>query len=143
MNYEIYTDGSCRGNPGPGGWGVLIKNMETGEQEILRGSDKNTTNNRMELTAIIKALSEFEVVEGKSPSIKIYSDSKYCVQGATEWIDGWIKVNFKGKKNVDLWKQYLTVSDGLNLEFEWVKAHNGHPENELVDSIAFEEASNL
>lgn len=146
MNYEIYTDGSCRGNPGPGGWGVLIKNMETGEQEILRGGEAQTTNNIMELTAIIRALEEFEVVENQSPKIKIYSDSKYCVQGATEWLDGWIKKGWKNAarkhvKNMELWNQYLVVSDGLDLEFEWVKAHNGHPENELVDDIAFAEAS--
>jgi len=146
MRYEIYTDGSCKGNPGPGGWGILIKNMETGEQEILRGGDPETTNNKMELTAIIRALEEFEVVDNQSPKIKIYSDSNYCIKGITEWMDGWIKKGWKNaaKKpvaNQDLWKQYLAVSDGLDLEFEWVKAHNGHPENELVDDIAFSEAS--
>lgn len=141
MNYAIYTDGSCRGNPGPGGWGVLIKNLDTGDDEVLRGGSPKTTNNIMELTAIIRALEEFEVVDNQSPKIKIYSDSQYCIKGATEWIQGWIKSNFKGKKNVELWKQYLIVSDGLDVEFEWVKAHNGHPENELVDDIAFAEAS--
>ena len=141
MNYIIYTDGSCRGNPGPGGWAALIKNMDTGGEEILRGGASKTTNNIMELTAICQALTEFTPDSQNPPKIKIYSDSQYCVKGISEWLSGWIKCNFKDKKNVDLWKAYLQLSDGLDIEIEWVKAHNGHPENELVDSIAFEEAS--
>jgi|SaaInlStandDraft_4_1057021.scaffolds.fasta_scaffold13496_4 ribonuclease HI len=141
MNYEIYTDGSCRGNPGPGGWGVLIKNMDTGGEEILRGGTPKSTNNIMELTAVIRALGEFAGNSEDPPNLTIYSDSKYVVKGATEWLPGWIKSNFKGKKNVELWKKFLKESDGINIDFKWVKAHNGHPENELVDSIAFEEAS--
>jgi ribonuclease HI len=141
MKYEVFTDGSCRGNPGPGGWCALIKNMETGVEEIIRGGAAKTTNNIMELTAICQALTEFTPDSQNPPQIKIYSDSQYCVKGIMEWLPGWVKVNFKGKKNVDLWKAYLQLSDGLDIEVEWVKAHNGHPENELVDSIAFEEAS--
>lgn len=146
MRYEIFTDGSCRGNPGPGGWGVLIKNLDTGSEEILRGGDPKTTNNIMELTAVIRALEEFEVVDNQSPKIKIYSDSNYVVKGITEWMVGWIAKGWKTAarkpvKNKELWKQYLTVSDGLDIELEWVKAHNGQPENELVDDVAFSEAS--
>jgi ribonuclease HI len=141
MNYEIFTDGSCRGNPGPGGWGVLIKNMDNGNEEILRGGEPKTTNNKMELMAVLQALAEFEPCTENPPKLKIYSDSNYVVKGATEWLPGWVKCGFKGKKNVDMWKAYLKLSDGLDIEFEWVKAHNGHPENELVDSVAFEEAS--
>jgi len=141
MNYEVFTDGSCRGNPGPGGWGALIKNMDNGGEEILRGGNPKTTNNIMELTAICQALTEFQPNTENPPKIKIYSDSQYCVKGINEWLSGWVKVNFKGKKNVDLWKAYLQLSDGLDITATWVKAHNGHPENELVDSIAFEEAS--
>jgi len=140
MKYSVYTDGSCKGNPGPGGWAVLIKNMDTGNEEILRGGSKSTTNNIMELTAVIQALSEFGGSAENPPQIMIYSDSTYVVKGATEWMPGWIKAQFKGKKNVDLWKKYLRVSDGLDISFTWVKAHNGHPENELVDSIACEES---
>lgn len=141
MKFEIFTDGSCKGNPGPGGWAALIKNMDTGNEEILRGGKSKTTNNIMELTAVIQALGEFAGNAEDPPQITIYSDSTYVVKGATEWIDGWIKTNFKDKKNVDLWKKYLDVTDGLDIRFKWVKAHNGHPENELVDSIACEESS--
>jgi ribonuclease HI len=141
MNYEIFTDGSCKGNPGPGGWAALIKNLDTGGEEILRGGKSKTTNNIMELTAVIRALSEFSGNTEDPPKIKIYSDSTYVVKGVTEWLPGWVKTKFVGKKNVDLWKQYLTVSDGLDVSFQWVKAHNGHSENELVDSIACTESS--
>jgi len=141
MYYKIYTDGSCRGNPGPGGWAVLIKNMENGSEKILKGGDVNTTNNKMELTAILNALAEFTPNSEKPTNLKIYSDSKYCVSGINSWLEGWKRINFKGKKNVDLWKAYIQLSDGHNISIEWVKAHNGHTENELVDSIAYEEAS--
>lgn len=141
MNYEIYTDGSCLGNPGPGGWAALIKNMDTGCEEILRGGNPKTTNNKMELMAILEALTEFVPDAENPPKIKIYSDSNYCVKGIKEWLPGWVKVNFKGKKNVDMWKAYLKLSDGLDIDINWVKAHNGHPENELVDTIARDEAN--
>jgi ribonuclease HI len=141
MNYVVYTDGSCRGNPGPGGWAALIKNMDTGGEEILRGGDPKTTNNQMELMAILQALAEFVPCQENPPKIKIYSDSSYCVKGISEWLPGWVKCNFKGKKNVDMWKAYLKLSDGLDVTMEWVKAHNGHPENEMVDTIACEESA--
>ena len=148
MKYEIFTDGSCLGNPGPGGWGVLIKNLETGTEEVLRGGSKETTNNIMELTAVIRALEEFEVVDGISPKLTIYSDSNYVIKGATEWIDNWVKNNWRNAskkpvKNKELWQQFLSVSDGLDISFVWVKGHNGHTENELVDSIAVEEAEKM
>jgi len=143
MQYEIYTDGSCLGNPGPGGWAALIKNLDTGGEEIVRGNEPQTTNNKMELTAIIKAIGEFVPDSNDPPKIKIYSDSAYCVRGISEWLPQWVKINFKGKKNVDLWKTYLKMSDGLDISIEWIKAHNGHPENSLVDSIANEEANKL
>ena len=141
MKYVVYTDGSCLGNPGPGGWCALIKNMDTGGEEILRGGEKKTTNNQMELMAILQALAEFVPCAEDPPKIKIYSDSNYCVKGISEWLPGWVKCNFKDKKNVDMWKAYLKLSDGLDVKIEWVKAHNGHPENEMVDAIAREEAS--
>lgn len=141
--YEIFTDGSCRGNPGPGGWAALIRNMSTGDEEVISGNDPKSTNNIMELTAILKALCMFIPNAEDPPKIKIYSDSTYCVKGISEWLPGWIKCNFKGKKNVDLWKAFVKLSDGLDIEMEWVKAHNGHPENEIVDKLAFEAASNV
>lgn len=141
MNYAIYTDGSCRGNPGPGGWAALIKNMDNGNEKILRGGEASTTNNIMELTAIINALTEFMPSASESPKITIYSDSDYCVKGIKEWLPKWIKTNFKDKKNVELWKNYIELSEGLNIDIKWVKAHNGHYENELVDSMAYEESS--
>lgn len=137
---EIYTDGSCRGNPGPGGWAALILNSVTGDEIIVKGGDKATTNNKMELTAIIEALNAIPN-EYSNKKVKIYSDSSYCVKGISEWMPGWIKTNFKGKKNVELWKTYLNEAERFDITVEWVQAHNGHPENELVDSIAFKEAS--
>jgi len=141
MNYTIYTDGSCRGNPGPGGWAALIKNMDSGDEQLLKGGSLNTTNNQMELMAILESLAEFVPNSENPPKLTIFSDSSYCVKGITEWLPGWIKSNFKGKKNVKLWKTYIELSDGLDIDIKWVKAHNGHPENELVDSIAFKEAT--
>ncbi len=146
MKYKIYTDGSCKGNPGPGGWAVMIKNMDTGAEEILRGGENHTTNNKMELTAIIRALEEFVGNTAAPSEIHIYSDSKYCVDGVTKWMPNWIKNNWKAAnrkpvKNQELWREYLELSDGLNIKLSWIKAHNGHPENELVDTIAFEEAT--
>jgi ribonuclease HI len=95
MNYVVYTDGSCRGNPGPGGWAALIKNMDTGDEVILRGGDPASTNNKMELTAILEALTEFAPNAEDPPNIKIYSDSNYCVRGIKEWLPGWVKTNFR------------------------------------------------
>jgi len=140
MKYEIFTDGSCRGNPGPGGWAGLIIDKETSEKIIVKGGDKDTTNNKMELLAIIESLQAIPYSEEKQ-KVKIYSDSSYCVKGISEWMSGWLKTDFKGKKNVELWKRYLEVSKTLDVDIEWVKAHNGHPENEFVDSVAFKEAS--
>jgi ribonuclease HI len=140
-HFEIFTDGSCRGNPGPGGWAGLIKNLDNDEEIVVKGNSSETTNNIMELSAIIFSIKKVKEQYLAVSSIKIYSDSNYCIKGISEWMPGWIKTDFKGKKNVDLWKYYLQVSAGLKITTEWVKAHNGHPENERVDKIAFEEAS--
>lgn len=143
MDFEIYTDGSCRGNPGPGGYGAIIVDNLEGKEYIIKGGLKHTTNNIMELTAIIEALEPFK---GSGATIKLYSDSQYCIKGITEWMSGWIKKGWKNasKKpvaNKELWLAYLEVSEGLDVHYEWVKAHNGHPMNERVDDIAFSEAS--
>ena len=143
MNFELYTDGSCLGNPGRGGWAALIKNIDTGEEKTISGGEEKTTNNRMELLAILNGLKALPLCSQNNNKIKIYSDSSYCVKGISEWLPGWVRCNFKDKKNVDLWKEYLVVSKNLDIVVEWVRAHNGHPENELVDSVARAEASEL
>ena len=131
----IYTDGACRGNPGPGGWGVLIEYGELSKQ--LYGGDVSTTNNKMELTAAIMALKEI-----KEPcEIILYTDSKYVLQGIEEWIHnwkkrGWIGANKKPVKNIDLWKELDELRDKHNIKWNWVKGHSGDPGNETADMLA-------
>ena len=131
----IYTDGACRGNPGPGGWGALIKFKST-QKEIFGGQD-NTTNNQMELTAAIEGLSTL-----KEPcNVKLFTDSKYVMDGITQWIQNWKKNNWKTSakkdvKNKELWKQldYLMVYH--QVQFHWVKGHSGDLGNETADFLA-------
>ena len=135
MSIKIYTDGACKGNPGDGGWGVLIIYPDN-EEEIF-GYEENTTNNRMELLAAIKAL---EAVTGKT-DVSIYTDSMNLQQGITTWIKNWKLNNWKtaSKKNVknsDLWKRLDYLSDSIKVNWNWVKAHSGHPENERADFLA-------
>lgn len=131
----IYTDGACRGNPGPGGWGVLIENGESSKQ--LYGGDISTTNNKMELTAAIMALKEI-----KEPcEIILYTDSKYVLQGIEEWIHNWKKRGWRGAnkkpvKNIDLWKELDELRDEHNIKWNWVKGHSGDPGNETADMLA-------
>ena len=131
----IYTDGACRGNPGPGGWGALIQYGEF-KKEIY-GGDFSTTNNRMELTATIKALKEIK----ESCEITLFTDSKYVIQGIEEWIHnwkikGWKGVNKKPVKNMKLWKELDELRDQHNIKWEWVKGHSGDPGNETADMLA-------
>ena len=132
----IYTDGACSGNPGPGGWGAILSYKGT-EKEIS-GGEKQTTNNRMELTAVIKALSALK----ESCIVELYSDSKYVVDAFNQhWIDGWLKKGWKrGKnepvKNVDLWKRLLKAKEQHQVTFIWVKGHDGHAQNERCDTLA-------
>jgi ribonuclease HI len=134
---EIFTDGSCLGNPGNGGWCAILRYGE--HEKILSGNEANTTNNRMELTAVIKALEAL-----KEPcEIELYSDSTYVLKGLNEWLDNWIKKDFKKVKNVDLWKKYIEVSKPHKIHINWVKGHSGHKENEICDKIAKEEAEKL
>ena len=134
---EIFTDGSCLGNPGNGGWCAILRYK--GYQKILSGAEKNTTNNRMELLAVIKALEAL-----KEPcEVELYSDSTYVLKGLNEWLEGWIKKDFKKVKNVDLWKQYIEISKPHKIHINWIKGHSGHKENELCDKIAKEEAQKL
>lgn len=133
---EVYTDGAAKGNPGPGGYGVILRYKQH-EKELTEGFRK-TTNNRMELLAVIKAL---EALKGKGHSVRIYSDSKYVVDAIEKgWLNSWIRKNFKKVKNVDLWKRYLEAAAGHNIKFIWVKGHAGHPENERCDRMAVESA---
>ena len=131
----IYTDGACRGNPGPGGWGVLIEYGKLSKQ--LYGGDLSTTNNKMELTAAIMALKEI-----KEPcEIILYTDSKYVLQGIEEWIHNWKKrgwrgANKKSVKNIDLWKELDELRDEHNIKWNWVKGHSGDPGNETADMLA-------
>ena len=131
----IYTDGACRGNTGPGGWGVLIEYGELSKQ--LYGGDVSTTNNKMELTAAIMALKEI-----KEPcEIILYTDSKYVLQGIEEWIHNWKKRGWRGAnkkpvKNIDLWKELDELRDKHNIKWNWVKGHSGDPGNETADMLA-------
>ncbi|MGN7438815.1 MAG: ribonuclease HI [Alcanivorax sp.] len=132
---EIYTDGACSCNPGPGGWGVLMR--YNGHEKEMCGGEDETTNNRMEMMAVIKALEALK----KASVVKLYTDSKYVMQGITEWMDGWKAKNWKTAskkpvKNKDLWVQIDDLVSQHNIEFIWVKGHAGHPENERADELA-------
>ena len=132
---EIYTDGACRGNPGPGGWGALLMFGER-EREIS-GAETLTTNNRMELTAVIRALEALK----RPVAAKIYTDSQYVRQGVLEWMPnwkarGWKTADKKPVKNQDLWQQLDALLPTHQLEWHWVKGHSGNPGNERVDELA-------
>ena len=132
---EVFTDGACRGNPGPGGWGVLLR--IDGEEITLFGGDLNTTNNRMELKAAIKALEYFD----DKVSLSISTDSNYVKDGITKWLPNWKKNNWvtaskKPVKNKDLWEQLDTLNSLNDVSWKWVKGHAGHRENEIADMLA-------
>lgn len=132
MKIEIYTDGAARGNPGRGGYGVVLK-FNQHRKELSEGF-RLTTNNRMELLAVIKAL---EALKKSDLEVIIYSDSKYVIDSVEKkWVFGWVKKNFKGKKNADLWIQFLDLYKLHNISFIWVKGHAGNPENERCDELA-------
>ncbi len=128
----VYTDGAARGNPGPGGFGVVL--MSGSHRKEIGEGFRNTTNNRMELLAVIVAL---ETAKGTGHKITVYSDSKYVVDSVTKgWLFGWVKKGFKGKKNVDLWKRFLLIYPTNEVKFVWVKGHANIPENERCDELA-------
>lgn len=138
MKIEVYTDGACSGNPGPGGWGAMIY-VDDQLVDQLSGGLPHTTNNVMELTAPLMALSKLaQQSDAFDNEIIVYSDSSYVVKSMMEWAHKWVKNDFKDKKNPDLMKQLyaFTHSMGMNVKFQWVKAHNGDPKNEAVDKLA-------
>ena len=131
---EVYTDGSSLGNPGAGGWCAILKYKNN--QKIIKGGEKVTTNNKMELKAVIEALKSL-----KEPcEVELYSDSTYVLKGISEWLDSWIKKGFKNVKNKELWQEFLNVKQHHKIYTNWIKAHSGHKENEICDKIAKEEA---
>lgn len=132
---ELYTDGACSGNPGPGGWGALLRYK--GTEKELSGAERDTTNNRMELMAAIEGL---KAINRACPVI-LYTDSKYVLQGVTEWMDGWKSRGWKTAdkkpvKNQDLWMALDEQVNRHHVKWQWVKGHNGHIENERVDELA-------
>jgi len=138
LKVRIYTDGSAKGNPGPGGYGIVLKYKDQ-VKEMSQGF-RMTTNNRMELMALIVALESLKT--NKIP-VDVYSDSKYVIDAIDKgWVFGWKAKGFKGKKNADLWLRYLALHPKFNLTFHWVKGHAGHPENERCDLLAVTAAEN-
>lgn len=137
MKVEIYTDGAAQGNPGRGGYGAILR-FGSKEMELSEGF-RMTTNNRMELLAVIVALENLKT--NKYPVV-VCSDSKYVVDAVEQkWVFGWHKKGFKGKKNADLWRRYLPLHQKFNPKFVWIKGHSGHPENERCDQLAVNAAN--
>lgn len=128
---EIYTDGACSGNPGPGGWGAVLR--YGGHEKELSGGEADTTNNRMELLAAIKALESLK----RSCRVELYTDSQYVQKGVTEWLKGWKAKGWPARiKNQDLWKELDKLLEKYDVSFHWVRGHDGHPENERADALA-------
>ena len=134
LRIEIYTDGACSGNPGKGGYGIVMKVPEKNYEKRFSKGFRLTTNNRMELLAVIVALEKLKSTEN---DIHIYTDSKYVADAINQkWIFGWIKKGFKNVKNPDLWKRLVPLLKAHKITFHWIKGHAGHPENEICDQLA-------
>jgi ribonuclease HI len=136
---EMFTDGACKGNPGPGGWGVVIR--AGSHEKELSGGEPVTTNNRMELTAAIEGLNALT----RPCRVKLMTDSRYVMDGLTKWIHGWRRNGWKTAdkkpvKNAELWQALLAAAEPHRVEWEWVKGHAGHPENERADRLASDAA---
>ena len=135
---EIYTDGAASGNPGPGGYGVILRSGN--HYKELSAGFRMTTNNRMELMATIVGLTALKT---PGQEVTIFSDSKYVIDSVEKkWVFGWLKTGFKGKKNKDLWMKFLNIYKLHNVKFVWVKGHNNHPENERCDELAVAASKN-
>ena len=134
---HLFTDGACSGNPGPGGWAFLLRHPESGKEIERAGAEPETTNNRMELTAVIEGLSALT-----APSrVELYSDSQYTLKGLNEWLAswkrrGWRTSSKKPVKNEDLWRRLDELAQSHEIHFHWIRGHDGHPENERVDQLA-------
>lgn len=136
MRVNIYTDGAAKGNPGPGGYGIVLESGSL-RKELSQGF-RRTTNNRMELLAVIEA---FKAIRKNNIEIYVYSDSKYVVDAINKgWLFNWEKKAYKGKKNVDLWKEFIVLYRALKPKMVWIKGHNNHPQNERCDQLAVEAA---
>lgn len=133
MTFELFTDGGTWPNPGPGGWSFILKDSLFGNVVKKSGYVAATTNNKMELTAVIEGLNE--IPEGSQ--VYLYSDSRYIVDGITQWRHAWKKRNWQGVKNEDLWKQLDALLGVLHVDASWVRGHTGHPENEECDQMAW------
>ena len=132
---EIFSDGACSGNPGPGGWGTILR--FGGHEKELSGYDPETTNNRMELIGAIAGLEALT----RPCRVRVTTDSEYVKKGMTEWIEGWVKRGWKNTQkkpvaNRDLWERLLELADQHQVEWHWVRGHTGHPENEQADALA-------
>lgn len=133
----LFTDGACSGNPGPGGWAYILRHPATGHEREDAGGDPQTTNNRMELTAVIEGLEALT----RPSRVDLYSDSQYVLNGLQKWLAGWKKKGWKTAskqpvKNVELWKQLDDLKAKHDISFHWVRGHDGHPENERCDQLA-------
>ena len=134
---ELYTDGACSGNPGPGGWAYILKHPGTGKEKEGFGGELSTTNNRMELMSVIEGLNALD----RRCAVDLYSDSQYVVKGLREWMDKWKKKDWKRTrndmvKNVDLWKRLDELRQTHQINYHWIRGHNEHPENERCDRLA-------
>ena len=131
---EIYTDGSSRGNPGPGGYGIIMKDLDSGFVKEFSEGYRKTTNNRMELMAVVEALNKIKI---KNTTITIFTDSKYVSDSVEKkWVFNWKKNNFKNKKNIDLWTRFLETHINHTINFVWIKGHNNHIQNDRCDALA-------
>jgi len=142
VQYDLFTDGACLGNPGPGGWAYILRNND--EEVVCSGGEPDTTNQRMEVTAVLRALESLD----EPSSIAIHADSKYVTDGLGQWMDGWLKKNWKNAakkpvKNQDLWKPLAALRDFHEITTHWVKGHDGHVENERCDVLASAQAENF
>lgn len=142
MTIEMYTDGACKGNPGPGGWGVLLR--YNGVEKTLKGAEAQTTNNRMELMAAICGLEALK----RACEVDLYTDSQYLRQGMLSWLAQWKKNGWRNSKkeavkNADLWQRLDALAQGHTIRWHWVKGHSGHPENEQADALANEAIEEL
>ncbi|WP_040853251.1 ribonuclease HI [Thiorhodospira sibirica] len=134
---EIFTDGACRGNPGPGGWGAILRYQD--RERTLSGAERNTTNNRMELMAAIMALEALK----RPCQVNLTTDSQYVKQGITQWVANWKRRNWRTAggqpvKNQDLWERLDSAADPHDIQWHWVRGHSGHPDNERADALANE-----